>query len=423
MSKEINARVLLKYDTAENWAQATFIPRRGEMIIYAPDEAKNIPVRYKIGDGETPIYDLPFVTSTDADTLDGKHADEFTTVHIGSTQPTDGSDFWIDPNGAPTSVEDWSFELEDGTNDTKTVVVMDSDDAAEGDKAAILRVKQADGSYVEIPALVGSKGAKGDPGYTPQKNVDYFDGQNGTSCTHSWNGTILTVTSASGTSSADLKGGKGDPGVVDYSRLNDYLPKSGGTITGTLGVNGLLTQGSPSSDATITSMNRFTADLFVEGNGSAPNTPKAAGFYLGKSASDGNRHMDIVSGDTYSYIDFNKASNVLDYDVRLLVDVDTGYTQFMWDNSKRSKALNILGSVQQNGEQLATVNWVNSAIASAAPAPHNQSADTITAGTFAGQVVANASSQSPSTSLVRNSKLVSSETNPTVNGEICWTYA
>lgn len=56
-------------------------------------------------------------------------------------------------------------------------------------------------------------------------------------------------------------------------------------------------------------------------------------------------------------------------------------------------------------------------------APHTQSADTITAGTFAGQVVANASGQSPSTSLVRNSKLVSSETNPTVNGEICWTYA
>lgn len=207
------------------------------------------------------------------------------------------------------------------------------------------------------------------------------------------------------------------------TKADNALPKSGGTITGTLGVNGLLTQGSPSSDSTVTSMNRFAADLFVEGNGSAPNNPKVAGFYLGKSQTDENRHMDIVSGDTYSYIDFNKASNILDYDVRLLIDVNTGYSQIMWDASKSNKALNILGSVQQNGEQLATVNWVNSAISSATPAPHNQSADTITAGTFAGQVVANASSQSPSTSLVRNSKLVSSETNPTVNGEICWTYA
>ena len=51
---------------------------------------------------------------------------------------------------------------------------------------------------------------KGDDGYTPVKGVDYFDGQDGVSCTHSWNGTTLNVTSASGTSSADLKGDKGD---------------------------------------------------------------------------------------------------------------------------------------------------------------------------------------------------------------------
>lgn len=37
-------------------------------------------------------------------------------------------------------------------------------------------------------------------------------GDNGISATHSWNGTVLTVTSASGTSSAELKGQKGDKG-------------------------------------------------------------------------------------------------------------------------------------------------------------------------------------------------------------------
>ena len=49
-------------------------------------------------------------------------------------------------------------------------------------------------------------------------------------------------------------------------------------------------------------------------------------------------------------------------------------------------------------------------------------ADYVTAGTFAGQVVANANGQDAGTSLLRNSKLVSAETDPTVNGEICWTY-
>jgi hypothetical protein len=56
------------------------------------------------------------------------------------------------------------------------------------------------------------------------------------------------------------------------------------------------------------------------------------------------------------------------------------------------------------------------------PPAHNQAASTITAGTFAGQVVANSSGQTPGTSLLRNSKLVSADTTPTVNGEICWKY-
>lgn len=39
-----------------------------------------------------------------------------------------------------------------------------------------------------------------------------FDGAPGTSATHSWDGTVLTITSASGTSSQELKGEKGDRG-------------------------------------------------------------------------------------------------------------------------------------------------------------------------------------------------------------------
>lgn len=57
-----------------------------------------------------------------------------------------------------------------------------------------------------------------------------------------------------------------------------------------------------------------------------------------------------------------------------------------------------------------------------AAASHNQAASTITAGTFAGQVVANSGGQAVGTSLLRNSKIVSADTNPTVNGEINWTY-
>lgn len=151
---------------------------------------------------------------------------------------------------------------------------------------------------------------------------------------------------------------KSNPHGVTAAQVG-ALSTGGGTLTGALGINGKVTQGSPSSDSTVTNMNRFQADLFVEGNGSAPNVPKAAGFYLGKSASDGNRHMDIVSGETYSYIDFNKAGNNLDYDVRLLINVESGDSLFMWDSTKAAKTLNVMGTLLQNGVGVATHNDLN----------------------------------------------------------------
>lgn len=63
-----------------------------------------------------------------------------------------------------------------------------------------------------LESLHGKDGTDGKDGYTPQKNVDYHDGKDGISSTHEWNGTILTIRSASGSSSADLKGDKGDTG-------------------------------------------------------------------------------------------------------------------------------------------------------------------------------------------------------------------
>ena len=55
-------------------------------------------------------------------------------------------------------------------------------------------------------------GADGKDGVDGTNGVDGADGKDGVSCTHSWDGTVLTVTSASGTSSSDLKGEKGETG-------------------------------------------------------------------------------------------------------------------------------------------------------------------------------------------------------------------
>lgn len=52
----------------------------------------------------------------------------------------------------------------------------------------------------------------------------------------------------------------------------------------------------------------------------------------------------------------------------------------------------------------------------------NISADNVHNGTFAGTVRAGTNYQSPSSFLLRNSKLVTADTNPSNNGEISWTY-
>lgn len=53
---------------------------------------------------------------------------------------------------------------------------------------------------------------------------------------------------------------------------------------------------------------------------------------------------------------------------------------------------------------------------------HHHFPSDIKSGTFASYVKANASGQDASTYLLRNSRLASTETNPTIDGEICWTY-
>lgn len=82
---------------------------------------------------------------------------------------------------------------------TTTAILKKGDDGANGKSAYEIWLENGN-SGTEQDFLMSLKGNDGD------------DGKNGVSVTHSWNNTILTITSASGTSSSDLKGDKGDIG-------------------------------------------------------------------------------------------------------------------------------------------------------------------------------------------------------------------
>lgn len=92
------------------------------------------------------------------------------------------------------------------------------------DKNYRLTFELSDGSEKSVQFAVpqGEKGEKGDKG---ENGAHGSAGRNGVSATHSWNGTVLTVSSASGTSSADLKGETGSRGESGV-----YILASGQTI-------------------------------------------------------------------------------------------------------------------------------------------------------------------------------------------------
>lgn len=141
------------------------------------------------------------------------------------------------------------------------------------------------------------------------------------------------------------------------AQLNDLLILGKSVLSGDLKVNSKIIQGSPSTDSTVLNMNRLQSDLYVSGDGSAPNSPKVPGFYLGKSTSDENRHMDIVSGADYSYIDFNKASDVEDFKVRLIANVSNGLTEFNWGPGATDPRLNINGTISfPNGARIKAID-------------------------------------------------------------------
>ena len=98
--KEIPGRLILKHDIEANWNRAagTFIPKQGEIIIYDIDDSHPYE-RFKIGDGEKYVDDLPFYLENELldvlnrinyianNTLDAKYEDGMLLISKGITIP------------------------------------------------------------------------------------------------------------------------------------------------------------------------------------------------------------------------------------------------------------------------------------------------------------------------------------------------
>lgn len=110
---------------------------------------------------------------------------------------------------------------EDGATGLQGPKGEDGKDGKDGKDGATPTIEISDDGYWVINKEKTNVKAKGTDG----KNGK--DGANGESATHSWNGTTLTVTSASGVSSADLKGDKGDKGDTGEKGADGQPGKDG----------------------------------------------------------------------------------------------------------------------------------------------------------------------------------------------------
>ena len=98
MSNNVNLKMRIKnkHDIPANWANATFAPMAGEIIVYDDhyfdDDGNKVvvadAVRFKIGDGVTPINDLPFVSDT-----------EELKAEIAPLDDVDIDNLWVDVPG------------------------------------------------------------------------------------------------------------------------------------------------------------------------------------------------------------------------------------------------------------------------------------------------------------------------------------
>lgn len=97
--KKIKTRIINKHATAAVWdTKTSFIPLQAELIVYDTDATHSFE-RYKIGDGKTPVTQLPFLVNP--------HTHEFTGVEgkaTASYTPTGSVSVTSTPKGTISKV-------------------------------------------------------------------------------------------------------------------------------------------------------------------------------------------------------------------------------------------------------------------------------------------------------------------------------
>lgn len=186
MSKTINTRLKLKYDTLANWTTVanTFVPLRGEMcVVEVPSDdtsgtATNPPtIIFKVGDGTTKFANLPWCSGYAADVYSWAKKSESDFIAWAKTQITpDGAITAASLSGSGTSTVTLST-TKGGTTSTSSVTVNNVGYATNAGTAGTATKATQDASgntittYYLPKANVTSKGSATNPVYFDASGV------------------------------------------------------------------------------------------------------------------------------------------------------------------------------------------------------------------------------------------------------------
>lgn len=368
---------------------------------------------------------------TTVDSLTGKVSNKFTLsngdtftvadgasgVYVGSGTPPANATVWINPEGEPTSTEDWEFDLDDGSTEEKTVVVVGSDDASASGKLAILRMKDANGNWVEIPAIVGTPGKDG---YTPKKGVDYFDGTNGKSAYQYAKDGGYTGTEAEF--------------MALLNAIDDKANKADIATTATVGLSN-----SAVSYAKISDFGDWgTGDWYAKGFSMLVTSRGGETIWVSVSSDDSNTNAKAIRlMNCYSKINalFYSASESAVYarvaawcnnvNAHIISNVNGDYVpKVVQASGLPADAVEI--KITEFGPSYSEVNIGNSTVpvklVGSTDRPTYNGANMALQSDLNRSTAVNAADTNYSTLMARGTSLNSAETTPAVNGAIAWTY-
>lgn len=186
---------------------------------------------------------------------------------------------------------------------------------------------------------------------------------------HSWNGTVLTITSDSGTSSCDLKGATGDTGIRGPQGIQGEKGEKGAGEKGDTGAAFTYDMFTPEQLAALTGPEGptgktgetgapFTYDMFTEAQLESLRGPQGIQGKQGIQGEIGPAGKDgvgIPTGGTTGQI-LTKAS-AADYDTKW-ADAASGYAYNLLDNSDFRNPVNQRGKTNYTGGGYTIDRWV-----------------------------------------------------------------